>query len=80
MLTNICKKELDLDVLDERIEIYKVSFFAKDPTYLIMNEDTVRWIAEKCNCTYLNNDYGSRYRGCNIAIDNTLEYGGVEIR
>jgi len=81
MKTNIIETKINIRKLDNIINNYIIDN-NRDPKYLVMNENTVKTIAEQyITSTACINTLGkiSMYNGILIATCNSMEYGEVDI-
>lgn len=80
MTFNIAK-QLNYDLLDKMISTYKIENNTKLP-YIFLNSET----ADEMSKYNFNNEviYCSKiifkYMGCNVYLDDDLEYGEIELR
>lgn len=82
-------KEIDLKKLDEQIDLYEC--LNNEEPYLFMNTDTIKKVREEVLLysdqfmeMFLNKKYQNeaitKYRECNVFLNENLNFGEIEIR
>lgn len=82
MKVKITKTIINQDKLDSTIDTYD-TVHHDQIAYLIMNSDTATIVNEELGKQYFNHVVGGplgMYRGCKVLIDNSLEFGEVDVR
>ena len=89
MKVKVTETIVDRSILDDAITKTESSVpnFSAPSAYLIMNEETAITVGEAlCKNAYVNNPHLTdnnalgMYRGCKVLIDNSLEFGEVDVR
>jgi hypothetical protein len=87
MKINLISTKLDLDKLQE--EIYHFGFLENKQPYLFMNSSTMNELEKQSGSdtfndfkerNRFNNSLLCRYQGCKVYLDNSLQFGEIELR